>query len=289
MLANHNTLAPDDLYTITAGGFSATADAFARDDDTDASGSSPWSAPRRLSRPSGPPCSSSPPTPAHLIRGADGMALSGGYQRCVIPHETIRTWTTKIARLPVSGGWHALVYTKTAEYAFERDSFLLLAQSEEEAPALHHRFLDKRSPLPLHRSWADCPWRKCLQQGTIVPLQVGGPRRLPVLSQGRVAQRGPLRGGGVGQAHPAQGGRPPMDRTLKTAKRRNKRRSNRNYGAWQRFSLDGRLCRYCAHDNTKHLCSSGRPTSTGRLRRWRPRTPRRCSTATTFPRTARRW
>ena len=50
-----------------------------------------------------------------------------------------------------------------------------------------------------------------------------------------------------------------MDRTLKTAKRRNKRRSNRNYGAWQRFSPDGKMCLYCPHDNTKHLCSSGQP------------------------------
>ena len=70
-------------------------------------------------------------------------------------HETIGTWTTTIARLPVSGGWHALVYTKTAEYEFEKDSFLLLAQAEDEAPALHHRFLDRRSPLPLHGSWAE--------------------------------------------------------------------------------------------------------------------------------------
>ena len=86
-----------------------------------------------------------PPDTAHIIKGADGMALSGGYQRCQVPHETIGTWTTKIARLPVSGGWHALVYTKQAEFGFEKDSFLLLAQSDEEAPALHHRFLDKRS------------------------------------------------------------------------------------------------------------------------------------------------
>ena len=115
-----------------------------------------------------------PPDAAHLIRGADGMALSEGYQRCGIPHETIGTWTTKITRLPVSGGWHALVYTKMAEYASGHDSFLLLAPSEEEAPALHYRFLDRRSPLPLHRSWAPWLWRKGLQQGTIVPLQSVG-------------------------------------------------------------------------------------------------------------------
>ena len=58
-----------------------------------------------------------------------------------------------------------------------------------------------------------------------------------------------------------------MDRTLKRAKRNNKRRGQRNHGAWQRFSPDGktpypvrgRLCRYCSHDNTDHLMSSGQP------------------------------
>ena len=115
-----------------------------------------------------------PPDPAHLIRGADGMALSDGYQRCHVPRETVGTWTTKIARLPVSGGWHALVYTRLAEYAFERDAFLLLAKSEEEAPDLHHRFLDRRSPLPLHRSWADWLWRRALAREEAVPLQSEG-------------------------------------------------------------------------------------------------------------------
>ena len=87
-----------------------------------------------------------PPEAAFLIQGADGQAPhSGGYQRCQVPDETIVTWTTKIARLPASGGWHAMVYTRTAEFAFERDSFLLLAQSERAAPALHRRFLDRGS------------------------------------------------------------------------------------------------------------------------------------------------
>ena len=50
-----------------------------------------------------------------------------------------------------------------------------------------------------------------------------------------------------------------MDRTLKTAKRRNKRRRERNHGAWRRFSPDGTTCRYCSHDGSKHLCTSGQP------------------------------
>ncbi len=58
-----------------------------------------------------------------------------------------------------------------------------------------------------------------------------------------------------------------MDRMLKRAKRHSKRRGQRNHGAWQRFSPDGktpypvrgRLCRYCEHDGSQHLCRSGQP------------------------------
>ncbi len=50
-----------------------------------------------------------------------------------------------------------------------------------------------------------------------------------------------------------------MDRTLKRAKRKNKRRGRRNQGAWRRFSPDGIHCRYCKHDHTTHLTSSGQP------------------------------
>ena len=66
------------------------------------------------------------------------------------------------------------MYTKTVEFGYEKDSFLLLAQSEEEAPALHHRFLDKRSPLPLHGTWAGWLWERGLEEGEIVPLQSVG-------------------------------------------------------------------------------------------------------------------
>ena len=54
------------------------------------------------------------------------------------------------------------------------DTLYESAQTEEDAPALHHRFLDKRSPLPLHGSWADWLWRRGLDNGEIVPLQSVG-------------------------------------------------------------------------------------------------------------------
>ena len=205
MLATH-TIDPENLYTISAGGFSATADAFARDEDTDGL----WFLSMVGSQTALKAISASllkqPPDAAHLIRGADGMALSGGYQRCVIPHETIGTWTTKIARLHVSGGWHALVYTKTAEFSYEKDSFLLLAQTREEGPgaapplprqaqpASPARLLGRLALGARHRQRGDCP------------PPVRGRLRLPVLAQGRQAQGRPVRRGGFRLAHPAQGG-----------------------------------------------------------------------------------
>ena len=50
-----------------------------------------------------------------------------------------------------------------------------------------------------------------------------------------------------------------MDKTLKRAKRNNKRRGRRNRGAWQRFCPDGIHCRYCPHDGSRHLMASGQP------------------------------
>ena len=50
-----------------------------------------------------------------------------------------------------------------------------------------------------------------------------------------------------------------MDSTLTRAKRTNKHRQERNFKAWQRFSPDGTTCRFCWHDHTQHLCTSGQP------------------------------
>ena len=48
-------------------------------------------------------------------------------------------------------------------------------------------------------------------------------------------------------------------RTLKRAKRPNKRRQSRAYSAWRRFSPDGSTCRFCPHDGSTHLCASAQP------------------------------
>ena len=167
-------VSPDDLYTVSAGGYSATADAFARDEENDGLWFLSMVGSQTALKAIWASLLKQPPESAHLIRGADGGELTGSFLRCSIPHHTIGTWTTKISRLSTTGGWHAMVYTRLAEFAFEREDFLLLARSEEEAPALHHRFLDRRSPLPLHHSWATWLWRRGLRSGEIVPIQSSG-------------------------------------------------------------------------------------------------------------------
>ena len=174
MLEAHAAPDTQDLYTISANGFSATADAFARDPDSEGLWFLSMVGAQSALKAIWAALLKHPPETAHLLAGTDGTVLSGGFHRCEVPYETLGTWTTKIARLPVSGGWHALVYTRMAEYAFERDAFLLLAPGEEEAPGLHHRFLDRRSPLPLHRNWADWLWHRGLAEAEIVPLQTAG-------------------------------------------------------------------------------------------------------------------
>ena len=84
MLATH-TIDPEDLYTITAGGFSATADAFARDEETDGLWFVSMVGSQTALKAIWASLLKQPPDVAHIIRGADGMALAGGYKRCVVP------------------------------------------------------------------------------------------------------------------------------------------------------------------------------------------------------------
>ena len=165
---------PEELYTVSAGGYSATADAFARNPDTRELWFLSMVGPQTALKAIWASLLKQPPEAAHLIRGSDSGEFTGDFLRSSIPHHTIGTWTTKIARLPTTGGWHALVYTRLAEFAFEREDFLLLARSGDEAPDLHRRFLDRRSPLPLHHSWAPWLWRRGLRNGEIAPLQTSG-------------------------------------------------------------------------------------------------------------------
>ena len=192
----------DDLFTVSAGGFSATVDAFARDDRAQTLWFLSMVGSQTALKAIWAALLKQPPEPAHLVRGADGTALSGGYQRCMVPPHTVGTWTTKIVRLPASGGWHAIVYTKWAEFSHDSDSFLLLAGDERDAPALHHRFLDRRSPLPLHRTWAGWLWDRGYRNRRDRTASVFRNRRVPLSARRRAAQGGLVRGRGIRSGDP---------------------------------------------------------------------------------------
>ena len=90
MLATEHTLDPKALYTINAAGFSATADAFARDPHSQGLWFLSMVGSQTALKAIWASLLKQPPDVAHLIQGADGMALSGGYERCGIPYGTDR-------------------------------------------------------------------------------------------------------------------------------------------------------------------------------------------------------
>lgn len=160
------------LHTINVGGFSALADAFALDHMGGL-----WFlsmvGPQNALKAIWAALLKQPPEPAWLIQGIEG-AFVGDYRRCSVPYETLGTWTTQMTRLPGIGGYHALVYTRLAEYTFDRKDFLFLARSREEAPHLHYRFLDRRVSLPLHPTWAAWLWERALRTGEVETLESHG-------------------------------------------------------------------------------------------------------------------
>lgn len=48
------------------------------------------------------------------------------------------------------------------------------ARSEDEAPSLHYRFLNRRLDLPLHPSWAAWLWERGLSAGEVEALESVG-------------------------------------------------------------------------------------------------------------------
>lgn len=162
------------LSSIHAGGFSATVDAYAHDDEGGLHFLSMVGSQTALKAVWGN-LLKQPPETAHLIEGADGMALTGNFVQVHVAPSTIGTWTTNIARIPRTLGWHAFVHTKIAHFAFdERQDFTILANSEEQAVEMHYRFLNRKSPLPMLPEWGQRLWNKGLRDGQVKPLTSQG-------------------------------------------------------------------------------------------------------------------
>ena len=166
----------EELWTVNAGGFSAAVDAFAIEPPEQTQDQSNiWFlsmvGPQISLKAISASLLNMPPKPTHLTPGPEGLTLSDGILNCRVPPQTIGTWTTRITRMANRMGYHAMVYTKTAEYSFDRDDFLLVTRTGENQTEQHHRFLDRRISLPLHHSWAGWLWERGLKKGEIQPLE----------------------------------------------------------------------------------------------------------------------
>ena len=168
-----------DLWTVSAGGFSVTTDAFAVEPpETRGNAHRLWFLSMMGAQTSLKAVWASllnmPPKPAYLTPGAEGLALNENMYTCQVPTMSIGTWTTRITRMANGMGWHAMIYSRMAEYGFEKEDFLLVTRPGENAAERHHRFLDRRVSLPLHHSWADWLWERGLENGEIEPLECLG-------------------------------------------------------------------------------------------------------------------
>ena len=150
------------LLTIRAAGFTAAVDACAQDDGQvwflSLLGSQ--QAVRALW--------------ARLVKGETAYLSEdelGGGSPCWLAAEAWGTWRFYGARLPSGAAYHGMLVPEMAAYAGDRQEFILLARSEEQALALHYRFLNRRVDLPLHPSWAAWLWERGLNANEVEALE----------------------------------------------------------------------------------------------------------------------
>ncbi len=144
------------LHTIRAAGFTATVDAFAQD------GEQLWFISMLGSQ------QSVRALWARLVKGETAHLSEGeidGGSPCWLAREDWGAWRFHGTRLPSSAAYHGMLVPDLGAYLSERQDFLLLARTEDEAPVLHYRFLNRRVDLPLHPSWAEWLWERGFTSG----------------------------------------------------------------------------------------------------------------------------
>jgi hypothetical protein len=163
------------LPVLQAGGFGANVDAFAWEPDPDPAARrmhlwfvslvGPQQALKALW--------------ARLLKG-ELATLSrealGQVYFCTLAPEGPRAWRSFTASLPAAAGYQLVLLPEAACHAAARDDFLLLPRSDEEAPRLHFRFLDRRVDLPLRAGWDAWLWERALRAGEAVALEAEGIR-----------------------------------------------------------------------------------------------------------------
>lgn len=153
-----------NLLTIRAGGFTATVDGCARDENElwflsmlghQQSVRAIW---------------------ARLVKGEAGFlsADDRGGEPLQLAREAWGTWKFTGMRLPSGSSYHGILVPELASYNSDRGDFLLLVREQDVAAHLHYRFLARRLDLPLHLSWAEWLWRRGLASGEAEELESVG-------------------------------------------------------------------------------------------------------------------
>jgi hypothetical protein len=161
------------LPVLQAGGFGASVDAFAWEPDPAARRMRLWFVsllgPQQALK----------ALWARLVR-SELATLSrealGQVYFCTLAPEGPRAWRSFTASLPAAAGHQFVLLPDAARHAAAREDFLLLPRSDEEAPRLHFRFLDRRVDLPLHAGWDAWLWERALRTGEAVALEAEGIR-----------------------------------------------------------------------------------------------------------------
>ncbi len=180
---------PADLPRLQVGGFGATVEAYALDDDPGVRGQTRlWLVSLIASR------QAVEAIWAALVTGKTALLSTravGPARPCALAPEGPHGWPSPIVRLRDSALAHCLVHPRSAHYTNDRADFLLVPRldprgAEASADPLvaahawatlaeqHFRFLNRRVDMPLHPLWADWLWVRAVRLGEALELDSYG-------------------------------------------------------------------------------------------------------------------
>ena len=180
---------PVDLPRIQVGGFGATVEAYALEDDPGVRGQARlWLVSLLASR------QAVEAIWAALITGKTALLSARGIgpaRPCTLASEGPRGWPSPIVKLHESTLAHCLIHPRSAHYAHDRADFLLIprldprgaeaasdplvaTQAQAALAAQHFRFLNRRVDTPLHPAWAAWLWARAVDRGEAVELDSYG-------------------------------------------------------------------------------------------------------------------
>lgn len=175
----------EDLPRIQAGGFGATVEACAYEDDPGNPGQ------RRLWLVSMVASRQATDAIWSALVGGKGALLSlRGFDQvrpCVLAPEGPRGWPAPVVKLRQSQLSHCLIHPRSAGFGHDRTDFLLIPRldprgaeaaadptaaerAREELVEQYFRFLNRRVDTPLHPSWAAWLWERALRREEAVEL-----------------------------------------------------------------------------------------------------------------------